>query len=58
MTHKFTYQHTNARISTTIEVDKDANLGEMVEAFEQYLRVCGYYMDGKSVRIDDGNEDL
>lgn len=46
MTHKFTWEHTSSSISTTVEVDEDANLLTMLEAFEQYLKACGFCFDG------------
>ena len=46
MSHKFTYHYSTSKCSSTVEVDEDANLYEVIEAFEDYLRGCGYNVDG------------
>lgn len=51
MPHKLTYTHSKYHISTTIEVDEDASLSEMVEAFNLYLRAYEYPTVGKTVGV-------
>lgn len=47
MTHKFTYKYSTGKSYITVEVDEDANIYEVIEAFEDYLKACGYAVDGK-----------
>lgn len=47
MTHKFTFQYPESKTSVTVEVDPDANISEMLEAFVDYLKACGFAVDGE-----------
>ncbi len=51
MTHKLTYTHSKSSISTTIEVDEDATVYKLIEAFELYLKACEYNIDGKTLEL-------
>lgn len=55
MPHKLTYTHSKSHISTTIEIDEDANLTEMVKEFELYIKACEYPMSGKRLELVDEN---
>ena len=47
--HKFEWVNPYGELEprkVTIEVGQDADLTEMLEAFEGYLKAVGYYVDG------------
>ena len=42
--------------SVAFRVNQDANLDEVIEAVERYLRACGYSFDGHLEIVEDNQE--
>lgn len=58
--HHFTYNHgegTNFKSSIALHTE-ETQLAGLLEAFEDYLRGCGYHFDGKLAIVPDEEDDL
>ena len=40
-------------VTVSVTVEPHLNLTDMCEAFERFLRACGYYFDGHVKIVDD-----
>lgn len=49
-------QHSTYKQTVTAELDDVETLPQLLEAFEQFLRGCGFYFDGHIDIIDDFGE--
>lgn len=55
---KYTYNETDyeefSPLEVTFEMPAEVNLTQMLNNFEQYLRACGFFFDGKLAIVEDG----
>lgn len=55
---KYTYNETDLEefspLEVTFEMPAEASLTQMLNNFEQYLRACGFFFDGKLAIVEDG----
>ena len=42
-------------VTVSVTVEPHLNLTDMCEAFERFLRACGYYFDGHLEIVDESN---
>lgn len=43
---KFTHQYDDDKPEIIMHVHREASLDEAIQAFEDFLRACGYYVEG------------
>lgn len=55
---KYTYNETDyeefSPLEVTFEMPAEVSLTQMLNNFEQYLRACGFFFDGKLAIVEDG----
>lgn len=55
---KYTYNETDyeefSPLEVTFEIPAEVSLTQMLNNFEQYLRACGFFFDGKLAIVEDG----
>ena len=55
---KYTYNETDLEdfspLEVTFEMPAEVSLTQMLNNFEQYLRACGFFFDGKLAIVEDG----
>ena len=54
---KYTYNETDIEefspLEVTFEIPAEVSLTQMLNNFEQYLRACGFFFDGKLAIVED-----
>lgn len=53
MTHKFKLTRKDSESKITVKASEHANIPELLEAFEDYMKACGYTFDGRLEIVKD-----